>query len=193
MQILYLGKDDPRVIDILSRYGDRVLVTDQRISRNHQDVIESDFLVSYGYRYILKEDVLSHFDKSAINVHISYLPWNRGADPNLWSFLEDTPKGVSIHYLNSGIDTGNILFQEHVNFDESETLKTSYDRLSEIAIELLDKNWQAIRSREIPGFEQSPGGSFHRLADKQTYLHLLNQGWDTSVEKLTGKALLKRQ
>ena len=43
---------------------------------------------------------------------MSYLPWNRGADPNFWSILEDTPKGVTIHIMDESIDTGDILYQK---------------------------------------------------------------------------------
>ena len=189
MQVLYLGNGDPQIINILSRYGDRVLVTDQRISRKCQEVTHSDFLVSYGYRFILKEEVLTRFQERAINIHISLLPWNRGADANLWSFLEDTPKGVTIHHLDSGIDTGKIFVQESISFDRNETLRSSYEKLSEIAVKLLDSCWKSMRSGAVSSFSQVEGGSFHRLSDKLPYLYLLEQGWDTPVTYLTGKAL----
>ncbi|MCL0081308.1 hypothetical protein M1N64_03665 [Peptococcaceae bacterium] len=50
---------------------------------------------------------MDKFQGRAINLHISFLPWNRGADPNFWSFIENAPVGVSIHYLDEGIDTGD--------------------------------------------------------------------------------------
>ena len=37
------------------------------------------FLVSYGYRHILRKNVLDLFPDRAVNLHIAYLPWNRGA------------------------------------------------------------------------------------------------------------------
>ena len=65
-------------------------------------------------------------------MHISLLPWNRGYHPNIWSFLEDTPKGVTIHYINEGIDTGDIIVQKEIVIDEDkETLKSSYEILHE--------------------------------------------------------------
>lgn len=189
MNILYLGNNDPKVVEILALYGDRVISTSEKLSVNHSLVEKADFLVSYGYRHILKADVLNKFDKRAINIHISLLPWNRGADPNLWSFLENTPKGVTIHFLDSGIDTGNIVVQEETSFSANETLCSSYRKLSNLAVDLLNRNWAKIRLGEISGFNQPTGGSFHRLSDKQPYEHLLNQGWDTPVRTLVGKAL----
>ena len=61
--------------------------------------------------------MLDQINYRAINLHISYLPWNRGADPNLWSAV-GMPKGVTIHYINDGFDTGDILFQKAILFVE---------------------------------------------------------------------------
>ena len=45
-----------------------------------------DFAVSYKFRHIVKSSIIEHLNGKIINLHISLLPWNRGADPNLWSF-----------------------------------------------------------------------------------------------------------
>ena len=114
---------------------DRVL-----LEKNH-----INFIVSFGCRHIIKKSVLEYLPDRVINLHISYLPWNRGADPNLWSFLEDTPKGVSIHYIDEGIDTGDIIIQKRVSLDEdSETLATSYNKLEMSIIDLFKEIWPNI-------------------------------------------------
>ena len=41
-----------------------------------------DIAVSYGYRHILRQSHIDQFER-IVNMHIAYLPWNRGADPNL--------------------------------------------------------------------------------------------------------------
>lgn len=156
-------------------------------------VQEVDFLISYGYRHILKSDVISTFSARAINLHISFLPWNRGADPNLWSFLEDTPKGISIHQIDSGIDTGEILLRKKIPYAQDDTLKTSYDRLSDEIVTMFLKNWPDLRASRLRGQAQSPtDGNSHRSNDKLQYAHLLTKGWDTPVANLIGKALTKR-
>ena len=127
-----------------------------------------------------------------MNFHISLLPWNRGADPNLWSFLEDTPKGVSIHYIDDGIDTGDILAQREVPHQREDTLRTSYDRLSETMLTLFKEVWPTLRAGMITAFPQPREGSFHRLRDKVPYEHLLTKGWDTPVADIIGKAIQGR-
>lgn len=121
-----------------------------------------EFLISYNYRFIINSDVLTHIGCNAINLHISLLPWNRGAHPNVWSFLSDTPKGVTIHRLDAGLDTGDIIIQEQVAFDErNETLLSSYDKLHRVISELFRRHWDMIKSGHMPSRPQPLGGSFH--------------------------------
>ncbi|OIO38079.1 MAG: formyl transferase, partial [Candidatus Omnitrophica bacterium CG1_02_49_16] len=151
------------------------------------------FIVSFGYRHILPLGVLQCYLKRAINIHISYLPWNRGADPNLWSFLEDTPKGVSIHYLTEKIDAGDILCQEEIRFGLEETLRSSYDRLVQNAMKLFMCYWPEVRGGHMKAVPQNGRGSFHLKQDVEMYRHLLSRGWETPVRELIGKALSKKE
>ena len=149
-----------------------------------------DFVVSYRFRHIVSQEVIDQLRGRIINLHISLLPWNRGADPNLWSFLEDTPKGVTIHYIDAGIDTGDVIAQREVRFPApGETLATTYCALERNILQLFQEEWPGIMSGRAPLRPQGPGGSFHLLKDKKPYLHLIaGKGWDTPVAELTGKA-----
>lgn len=188
MNILLLGPYRKNLIDFLSFFGDKVTTKEVPLAGDSECLCNSDFIVSYGYRHILKKDILDKFLNKAINFHISLLPSNRGADPNLWSFLEDTPKGVTIHYLDYGIDTGDILAQQEVNYVPEDTLRTSYERLSKTIEELFKKVWSNIRSGKQKLIPQTKGGSYHRLSDRAAFEYLLTKGWDTPVAGLVGKA-----
>ena len=137
MNILLLGPYRKDIIDFLSSFGDKVTTTEAPLTDDSEYLCKTDFIISYGYRHILKKEILDRFPNKAINFHISLLPWNRGADPNLWSFIENTPKGVTIHYLDYGIDTGDILAQQEVNYVSEDTLRISYERLSKTIEERL--------------------------------------------------------
>lgn len=189
MNILLLGPERQTLIDTLTAAGDAVLCTDEKITVDSDTVTWADFLISYGYRHIISAEVLEKFPRKAINLHISYLPWNRGADPNLWSYLDDTPRGVTIHYLDEGLDTGDILIRKEVPDRPDDTLRTSYDRLSAAVESLLAELWPKIRSGLLPGYPQPSGGSRHRLRDRRDFRHLLTKGWDTPVADLIGRAL----
>lgn len=189
MKLLLLGPRRPELINYLSSFRDEVLNTDLPLLKKSEYLPGIDFIISYGYRHILKKEVLDIFPQKAINLHISLLPWNRGADPNLWSFLEDTPKGVTIHYLDAGVDTGEILAQKEVDYRPGDTLRTSYERLTKVIEDLFRQTWPLIRRGRLNSFPQLKGGSYHRKADREEFNHLLVDGWDTPVINLIGKAL----
>lgn len=190
MNILWLGRYRDEMIQYIESFGDKVYITNEPIHADLKCVRDADFLISYGYRYIIRKSVLDLFPDKVINLHISLLPWNRGADPNLWSFLEDTPKGVTIHMIDEGIDTGNILLQKEVHFFiNKETLRTSYESLSVEMEDLFIKNWTKIKFQEIIATPQIGTGSFHKSIDKKKYESLLRNGWDTPVKILHRQAL----
>ena len=193
MNILFLGPRHNRMIDFLSRNGDRVHCTDQEITVDSLDVHWADFIISYGYRYIIDDEVLILFPNQAINLHISYLPYNRGADPNLWSFIDNTPKGVTIHYLSRNLDAGDILAQKMVEPTPNDTLRTSYARLTNALEDLFEQVWPKIKNGRQPSKEQPSGGTLHRKRDRKQVEHLLPMGWDTPVTELTGKVVAVEQ
>ena len=188
-KILFLGYTQNSLIDFLSQNCD-VFATDERINPTFCKKQKFDFLISYGYRFILKNDVLSLFDKSAINLHISYLPYNRGSDPNFWSFVENTPKGVSIHYMDVGLDTGDIIAQKELFFDENkESFASTYNILrQEIEILFID-NFKAILNKTATSKTQSGSSTYHKVIDKEPFMQFLANGWDTNIAEF--KKILK--
>lgn len=189
-KILFLGPSDSLICKRLKKTY-QVHAYHEALTSNHPLIDGCDFAVSFGYRHILKPSILARFKRPVINLHISYLPWNRGADPNLWSFLEKTPSGVSIHQINQGIDTGPIFAQAQVDQDiERGTLATSYAKLVKEIEKLFFQNLPAILQQEIQPKEQKMGGSSHRSQDKQMFLHLLHSGWNTPLRDIWGAACI---
>ncbi|MGM0601054.1 MAG: formyltransferase family protein [Candidatus Rifleibacteriota bacterium] len=184
-KILFLGPEEMPLIQWLQNQNYNVVQITDKISGEIIEEEHFDFLISYGYRHIIKKDVLDKFPSRAINLHISYLPWNRGADPNFWSFIENTPKGVTIHYLDEGIDTGDIIVQKEVCFNsEVETLASTYQKLHQEIQDLFKQNWPYIKSGKCKRVKQPDGGTVHRKKDREKLEFLLENGWDTPVKLL---------
>lgn len=191
MNILFLGPEKQPQTSIIN-----FLLKEESSVYKHQDILgldeikkyKYDFLISFGYRHIIEDEILRYFKDSAINLHISYLPWNRGSDPNFWSVLDNTPKGVTIHQLESGIDKGRILYQKKVSFENNDTLKTSYNKLMKEVVTLFILNWKNIKSKKVTPVKQEGPGTYHRSSDKNSYLHLMTNGWDTQLKEIEGKA-----
>jgi methionyl-tRNA formyltransferase len=181
MNVLFLGPLESPVFGFLKSAEGDVAQATEPLEDTLFDLMPTDFLVSFGYRHVIEARVLERFPRRAVNLHISYLPWNRGADPNLWSFVDNTPKGVSIHYLDAGIDTGDVIAQKAVEFAAGETLRTSYARLQQEIAQLFAERWRQIREGNCEATKQVGMGSFHRAADREKIAHLLSDGWDTPV------------
>lgn len=146
--------------------GYNVLLCHDPITISIVDEYNPDLVISYNYIHIVKEDVINKLENRIINMHISYLPWNKGASPNIWSFIEDTPKGVTIHRLEKGLDTGKIIIQKECSFDEDvETLSSTYEALNNEIVQLLEENWEIFEKGVFDLKDQCGEGSYHRVAD----------------------------
>jgi methionyl-tRNA formyltransferase len=183
--ILFLGDENSPLLEWLKSIGESVIQTSEKLTVEYIHNNNIEFLVSYGYRHILKKDVLELFPNKAINLHISYLPWNKGADPNFWSLIKDTPKGVTIHYLDEGIDTGDIIIQKIVEFDYSkDTLSTSYEKLQKEIQNIFRQNWIEIKRGTCQRQKQVGDGSTQKVKDKESLLNILTDGWNTPIANL---------
>ena len=124
-----------------------------------------DLLVSVLFGYILKPDILSVPSLGAINIHPGYLPYNRGTFPNAWSIIEGTPAGTTIHFMDKGIDTGDIIAQREIPVTSVDTGISLYERLMEASLNLFRETWPTMVKGQIPRKSQAPGGSYHCFAD----------------------------
>lgn len=173
MKVLLLSNNDLAKIlyERLVKKGNEVILYHDPITAEAIKALKPDLAVSFNYRHIVKEDVINLMGDRIINMHISLLPWNKGASPNIWSFIEDTPKGVTIHRLEKGLDTGKIIVQKELTFDEkTETLSSTYNKLNEAIMDLLIDNWEMISSGDFTFKDQEGEGSYHKTRDLKELL-----------------------
>ena len=114
MKVLFLGTTKKnKIFNFLnSSKSLNVYFSSKQIKHNYLNKFK--IVVSYGYNHIIPEKFITN---NIYNLHISFLPYNRGAHPNFWSFIENTPSGVTIHKIDQGIDTGKIIFQKMIDFE----------------------------------------------------------------------------
>jgi len=121
--------------------------------------------VLFGYR--LAPAVIGLFPRGCFNLHPALLPFNRGADPNVWAIVEGSPAGTTLHWMDEGIDTGPIVAQREVPVASTDTAATLYRRLEDESLALLAEAWPLVASGRAPRTPQPAGGSTHRRADLQ--------------------------
>lgn len=128
---------------------------------------QADLGVSVQYRRILPETEIRRYPRGVVNLHTGYLPFNRGAMPNVWPIIDHTPAGVTLHYLNAGVDTGPIVDRRKVDVLPTDTGETLYRRLEAAAFDLFVDAWPRM-VRPVPpcGVYQDPLiGTTHRSHD----------------------------
>ena len=177
MKILYLGnKKSKKIFCFLSNFGE-VFFHNKEFQL--LDFRKFEWIISYGYRFIIPKDNIQNLKNPIINLHISYLPFNRGAHPNYWSFKENSPKGVTIHFIDSGVDTGPILVQKKQVFTEKDTLQTSYLKLKLTIEELFCNSFHKIITKQLIPRPQVGDGSFHLKKDLPE-----NINWNTKINDI---------
>jgi len=131
-------------------------------------ILRPDIGVSVLYSHILKPAFLDLFPLGVINLHPSLLPYNRGQYPNVWSIVERTPAGVTLHYVDDGIDTGGIICQREVSVSLSDTGQSLYWKLMIAGLAMLCEEWPKIIERPTPLSRKQEGpATYHRTEDVQ--------------------------
>ena len=189
MNILFLGYDrsETKIIDFLEADGN--IVTCISPLEDIESTNDVDMIISYGYKKIINKKLIDKFKNRIINVHISLLPRGRGMYPNFWNALENNRGGVTIHYIDEGIDTGDVLTQALApSFTDKHTLRTSYMILRAIADVHFMKQWHNILSGNIRLRKQSKEEehiSYHTKKEGEELFYLLgDEGWDCKISDL---------
>jgi len=150
------------------------------------DFSEYDLVVSFGYRHIIRKNVLATARRPPLNLHISYLPWNRGAHPLFWAAHDGTPIGVSIHEIDTGIDTGPIVYQKEVFIDLLEaTFSSGHEALVEAVETLFTNHLEALLGGDYLATEQQGVGTIKRVSDLPSGF-----SWDNKIHETLNRIKL---
>lgn len=162
--------------------GKEVYCMSNKLTLELVQKLEPDFIVSYNYKHIISAEVLEYMQGRAVNLHVSLLPYNRGSSPNFFSFLDNTPKGVTIHEMTAALDKGRILCQKEVTFDETkESFASSYEKLQTEICDLFRENWTAIKNGSLEGFYPTQKGTYHTMKELHAFQAEHPFSWDDCI------------
>ena len=135
--------------------------------------LRADIALSVLFGYILVEEYTAMFPAGAINLHPAFLPYNRGAHPNIWSIVEDTPAGATLHCMDESVDTGDIIAQRQGEIEPTDTGQSLYSKLECCSLDLFKDTWPLIRSGDAARSAQHKGiGTYHRSSDVRRIDHI---------------------
>lgn len=138
-----------------------------------------DRVISFGYRHILREHVLDSSYLPVLNLHMSLLPFNKGAHPNFWAWVEGTPHGVTLHEMTAGLDEGPIVDQREFHFKTTDiSFRESYSLLFNELEQLFIENLPDIEKGSWTSSPQIGQGTHHYAKDLPSWL----TSWDIPVQ-----------
>jgi methionyl-tRNA formyltransferase len=121
--------------------------------------LQPELIAVAAYGQILPKAILDLPRYGCINVHTSLLPKYRGAAPIQHAILNgDGETGVTIMKMDVGLDTGDILTQEHTPIGLSDNSQTLHDRLANLGAELLARTIPQYTDGAIPPRPQPAEG-----------------------------------
>lgn len=128
---------------IRKEYSDR-----KAFERKIVEVIErwqAEYVILAGFMAILSPDFIDQYDRRILNIHPSLLPAFKGANGIRDAFLYGVKvSGVTVHYVDSGIDTGEIIMQRAVALCDGETLESFEEKIHETEYVLYPKAIQSV-------------------------------------------------
>ena len=119
----------------------------ENIKENYQEIInlKPDLIVTCAYGQIIPRELLECPRLGCINVHASLLPKLRGGAPIHKAIIEGHSKtGITIMYMNTKMDEGDIITQEEIPILDTDTASSLHDKLSILGRDLLLKTLPSI-------------------------------------------------
>lgn len=113
--------------------------------------INPDIIFSIFFLQILKKPILDIPKIGCINIHFAPLPKYRGFYPQMRAIINnETIHGVTMHFMDEGIDSGDIIIQKTVPILNTDTGKDLYYRCVDVGFEIFKEGLEYILSNNIP-------------------------------------------
>jgi len=147
VSLLVCDKPEAKVISRAKRLGVPVFVCSprdfkSRLAHEERILVELnaarvEFIVLAGYMRIVGEILLSEYGGKIVNIHPSMLPAFPGMDAIAKAFASGASHtGVTVHFIDEGVDTGPIIAQRQVKILPGDTLETLEERVHQVEHEL---------------------------------------------------------
>lgn len=178
----------------------------KKIREEYEEIIslEPDIIITCAYGQIIPKEILNAPRLGCINVHASLLPKLRGGAPIHRAIINGFSKtGITIMYMNEGMDKGDIISQREIAIEESDTAETLHDKLSVLGRDLLLDTLPSIidgTNKRIPQEESEATYGFNitredeHISFDKTSRQIYNQirglnSWPGAYVTLNGKIL----
>lgn len=111
-----------------------------KIKEEYKEIVnlDPDIIITCAYGQIVPEVILNKPKYGCINVHASLLPKLRGGAPIHKAIIYGYDvTGITIMYMDKGMDTGDMISKKEVKIEDNDTAETLHDKLQKISVTLL--------------------------------------------------------
>lgn len=116
---------------------------------------EPDLIVVSGWYHMIGAKIRDIPQYGVVGLHSSLLPKYRGAAPLVWQMINGESKaGITLFYMDEGVDSGDIVAQAEEIIEETDTIGTLYEKVGNKGIELLEKYLPLIAQGNAPRIKQ---------------------------------------
>ncbi|MHC4295127.1 MAG: formyl transferase [Planctomycetota bacterium] len=138
-------------------FSSRVRVVENFNDENTANILralEPDLIVVGGAR-ILTERIISIPKTGTLNAHPGLLPAYRGEDTMRWAILNGDPIGVTVHFIDRGVDTGEIVLQERIEIAADDSIESLSAKADGLAGTLMVRAIKIVRNEKAKPVPQS--------------------------------------
>ena len=126
---------------------------------------------------ILRKPLIEVPHQGFINTHPSLLPYGRGKYPNFWALVEESPFGVTLHRVDAGVDTGEIVAQQKITYDWEDSGESLYMTAQDAMLDLFRNTYPALRTGRIQSKPQNNDeGPSHHSSEIEVASHIDLEG-----------------
>ena len=171
----------------LCEQGFEVIVSPDPYDADSVDEFSPDIILSSGYDRLLRPKTIQKYSQRIINLHAAYLPWARGIGTTLFATILRYPYGVSVHFINEGLDTGNLIARKIVQTEQDDTLRTFYSKLLSATEDLFFESFPKIVSGQTNGVSQEELGEINTNRSRlqfESVMDICPNGYDTLIVDL---------
>lgn len=159
----------------------------EKIRMDYESIlnIKPDIIVTCAYGQIIPEILLNAPEFGAINVHASLLPKYRGGAPIHRSIINgDDMTGITIMYMDKGMDTGDMISKAECEILSEDNVGTLHDRLSFIGAKLLEET--------LPTIFEKTNGREKQNNEEATYAPVIKREDEIIDFSLNGNEILNQ-
>ena len=136
--------------DIPTFLFDRSALYEQTSVLRKLQALKVDFIVLAGFLWLLPESIIDNYPQKIVNLHPALLPKYSGKDMygmrvhQAIALAKEVESGITIHYVNEGYDTGQIIFQQKCSLSTEDTPESIAEKVHQLEYKHYPKVIEAV-------------------------------------------------